>query len=225
MFGLYIVKFVTYLNMCLLQLFHLLHMPVNFEYLIRLDLIVLFEMKAHKLCFFPWWCRASPRRFAICSFCVPSCFAHDTVRVIDQGLEIVHLMGGAVALVVLDGRLQQLALGAFLVEQLLHVWAREEVRLGDAENLERPLLSDEAASDPQSLLRHLLALLVAVLLGPLVVLLLPVVEDPVSPRSGLLGNIGGLLACSCTLAILGYRRRLVRALCPSSLARLQCIYC
>ena len=124
------------------------------------------------------------------------------------------MVSEAGALVVLDGRLQQLALLDILVEELLHVGACEQVRLGYAENLERLLLRDESAPDPKPLLRHLLALLVAVLLRLLVVLLPPVVQHSVAVGSFLLGHLGLLLASFRRLVLLRCLRRLGCALRP-----------
>ena len=62
------------------------------------------------------------------------------------------MVSEASALVVLDRGLQQLALSALLVEELLHVGARQQVRLRDAEDLERSLLGHEATADSQPLL-------------------------------------------------------------------------
>lgn len=106
------------------------------------------------------------------------------------------------------------ALLALLVEELLHVGARQQVRLRDAKDLERSLLGNESSSNSESLLGHLLALLVAMLLRLLVVLLSPVVQHSVAPRSLPLLDFLLLLASSASRVLLEGWRRLGCTLCP-----------
>ena len=86
-------------------------------------------------------------------------------------------MSQTASLVVLDRRSELLALGAFLVEEFLHVRARQQICFRYAQDVERLLFGYESAAYSQPLLRHLLALLVGVLLRSLVVLLLPEVQN------------------------------------------------
>ena len=81
-------------------------------------------MQAHDLRFLLWRCRLTCLLLTGLFIRSRLCFTHDAVCVVYQCLEIVDVVSETSALVVLDRGLQQLALSALLVEELLHVGAR-----------------------------------------------------------------------------------------------------